>query len=794
MPGTLGAELFRTQWHARRAAPFLAAALIGAVAVASPALASPARASPARAREAASARHSAGSTSASRVAARHSSASPDGASPDATAPAADTPTPASGSSASPVLAQTPGNQWQVTVQVFNTGGTCPAGVRHDGDYLLETTLPARVLAASQATEVAAPPAIATGVTSCEVQLTFPGPQRVPATATLVIDGASTLSLTISRDLPVWGYLATPLEFGGALAAGLLILAMFIRLYRPDGKKKQPFWRPRRKGRSIFGDFWKHQLTAASAWSLNDSWATNIAASAAVLTTILGLTTTDTLFRGLLLDRFSILMAVAGAIAAAAPLLFGLLYAFWITRNPGLTDNAVVMPPPCLKATLSSPSHAGQQAQGRTVFLVQPSAIRTRGAAEATLPRGTPVTLPHGTLIRFRPWPHRKEALPAAQAHAMLGAEAMARLTDTVVTPPVYQPGNVSHDPIPAGRLLTEAMLPAGATLTLLPGAALALPDGRKAGLADQAGAVTLPAGARATLISVPEVDLTGQQQIVPGQPDPNPDAHRLGPGSTAQLSRLGYQASDATAANLTGTRITAHAGAKVTAPWGATAAGSSGPPAAVKPGAAILLPPGATLLVLAGNLEFASGSDILLLGTSMLRIIISAAAASAATLTIGADSQAAPPGHPASDIGLPGPVDVTLPEGATVTVSGVAEVTLPAGTQIQAPDRRPRQTVSHERTRFRWPASSGSSLVGTMGMVIATAMVTVFGIGAELGIAWELGVGLSTASGDGRWALRLILAFIGLFVLAYGIWSIRALADPEPGSSLSSAAGTSFTL
>jgi len=603
----------------RRAAPFLAAALIGAFAVAGPALGSPAVAG-----EAASARYSAGSTSAGRMAASRAGAGPAAAIPVATAPAADTPAPASAASASPILAQIPGNQWQVTVQVFNTGGTCPAGHSHGRDYLLETTSPARVLAASRVAEVAAPvipilpemqpvilklvrgalppPKVTAipGVPSCEVRLTFHGPQRIPATATLVIDGASTLSLTIIRDLSVRDYLDVPLEFGGILAAGLLILAMFIRVYRPDGKRRAVFWKPHRKERSLFGDFWKHQLTAASAWSLNDSWATNIAASAAVLTTILGLTTADTLFRGLLLDRFSILMAVAGAIAAAAPLLFGLLYAFWIARNPGLTDSAVVLPPSCLKATLSNPPpaghEAGQQAQHEeTVLLTRPGEIRITGRAAAVLPRGTAVTLPDKTLVRFGSWPFPRKRLPATLSHAVLDADVSASLTGTEVTPPVDQPGNVSPDPIPVDRLRTEAVLPAGAMVTLLRGAMLTLPDGRKAELADQAGEVMLPAGARAVLAgSNPAIRLADQETVALSQPAAHPGTPIPGPARTAllsRLSRLGYQVCDAP---MSGAQIKIRAGGKVTAPWGATAAGSGGPTAAIKPGAAILVPPGTT--------------------------------------------------------------------------------------------------------------------------------------------------------------------------------------------------------
>jgi hypothetical protein len=77
-------------------------------------------------------------------------------------------------------------------------------------------------------------------------------------------------------------------------------------------------------------------------------------------------------------------------------------------------------------------------------------------------------------------------------------------------------------------------------------------------------------------------------------------------------------------------------------------------------------------------------------------------------------------------------------------------------------------------------------------MLIAN-MVTMLGLGAELGIAGVLAY-FSEAATLGRIILMCAIAFVGLLVLTYARSATRAMADPQPGSSLSAQAGTSFTL
>jgi hypothetical protein len=86
-----------------------------------------------------------------------------------------------------------------------------------------------------------------------------------------------------------------------------------------------------------------------------------------------------------------------------------------------------------------------------------------------------------------------------------------------------------------------------------------------------------------------------------------------------------------------------------------------------------------------------------------------------------------------------------------------------------------------------------STMVANMGLVILAALMTIFGIGVQIGLAAVL-IGYSGASPWGRGTLLALIAAAALFTLYYSTTAIRALADPQPGSSLSAVSGTSFTL
>ena len=144
------------------------------------------------------------------------------------------------------------------------------------------------------------------------------------------------------------------------------------------------------------------------------------------------------------------------------------------------------------------------------------------------------------------------------------------------------------------------------------------------------------------------------------------------------------------------------------------------------------------------------------------------------------------------DVTLDLPVLLTAAAGLKITVAGLADLVLPAGTKIDGPRREPGRALQDLR-HIELPQGA-NTLVGNMRLVTISALVTIFAIGAEIGIVGVLAVGLSDASTLGRWLAGVLLSLAAAFALWYSKTAIGALANPQPGSSLSSSAGTSFTL
>lgn len=140
----------------------------------------------------------------------------------------------------------------------------------------------------------------------------------------------------------------------------------------------------------------------------------------------------------------------------------------------------------------------------------------------------------------------------------------------------------------------------------------------------------------------------------------------------------------------------------------------------------------------------------------------------------------------------------TAPEGAKISFLGRATLTLPAGACIEAPvaepDRPPIRSVLRYQRGWALPRV-GEVVAADMRSMLTAAFVTVFGIGAEIGIVgWSLGYGLAAAPLWARIGSLVVSALAGMLVLGYGVAQIRALTDPREGSALSGAGGSSFTL
>jgi hypothetical protein len=642
-----------------------------------------------------------------------------------------------GASAASPLSQVGGTTWRTTVLLTGVTGACPT---QRGTYSLATTSPALVLKPQAAAQLVRGDAAHPKAHSCEVTLTFTSARlrQVPATATLVVAGTAAVTLTVSRTVSLFYFLGLPAIFGAVLALVLLALCMLFTLVcNRNGDRQWPFRFPARARPSWNKDFWQHPIYASGAWTLNDSWATNVVAAVALVGTVLtAIPATDALFRGVALDRFAILNAVAAGVAAAAPLVFGICYARRQHHYPGVTDNATLWLPdgsrPHDVMTLADPALA------------------------VTLAPGTVVSLAADTLSGPPKGRKHKAEAPKGPARAVLSDATRVTLPRPAAALPVDR-GKVGLLPAPTPAVT----LPAGTQLTTADGTVAALKAGDVPAL--------LPSGAVADLDASDWMRLQVSDPAVPGYPLPAGEIR--GPGLA----------------------VSAESGAVVTVPWGATVASlaADAPPHGVHldPGTKLDIPPGTEVNVVARSIALPGAADVLVQGTSAIYL---GRRDTGAALTLPAGDITAAKDHPGADASLPFPVCIAAPAGARVTVAGVAAVELPDGTSVSAPYTA-CEKIATERLPFRLPQGT-NSLAGTMGMVLLAAMVTMFGAGAELGILTVLTVWFSELSTAWLVIAWLVAAFVAIFALGYSVTAIRSLADPQPGSSMSSTAGTSFTL
>jgi hypothetical protein len=231
-------------------------------------------------------------------------------------------------------------------------------------------------------------------------------------------------------------------------------------------------------------------------------------------------------------------------------------------------------------------------------------------------------------------------------------------------------------------------------------------------------------------------------------------------------------------------------GAKITVPGGAivTAPGGDGrPPRQVKPGHAILVPPGSYIGVAAGAaMSLPGDTNIAVQGESTLTI-----GGSAHRLTISGDDLMPLPPAGARDERFPYPVRITTAGGAEVSVTGTADFSLPRATVISAP-LRPVSVLSKDRD-LQVPQGS-NMIAANLKLILVSLAVTMFGIGAELGIIGVLALGLSEASTTGLVLMGIAMLAVAAGAIVYAVTATRTLANPQPGSSMSATPGTSFTL
>jgi hypothetical protein len=703
------------------------------------------------------------------------------------------------SAPSPVLRQVEPTRWQTTVVLNDTSPGCSTAKA--ADYWLVITSPERAI---QALKKPLPPVTIAGTSSttamrgsaakkaghnakpsegssCQVTLTFAKLGQTPQTATLVIDeagGSSSIALTVSRDVTLAFYLGYPAAAGGILAILLFLLpVLFIKVYDWDGTTLRG-WKC---------GWWARPILGSGAWTLNDSWATNISTGLVVVGTILVTTTAaNSLFPGIALDRFAIVNIVAGAIVVIAPVVFGIYYALYTARNPGPTADATVKLPGGATVTIEVPSGASITVSGDTT--VQGIA---GNAAQADVRASCTYQIPAGARIDVQAGdPAVVEAVIQYVTEAAAPKAAREAVREVLAVPPKDTREVAREAARKAAREAAREVLAvppedtheaarAAATKAAREAARAVAPADMRAGtaplmrMAEQAASAAVKRETRWNLKwKIKRKARRAVFQVVP-------DVVAL------ELARVAAQA------------VKDEAEQPVVQAQAAPASADPRTSAAV-PAAEVMTFPGT--------------ADIGVRPGSILKIM----APGGGTWTIQASDQVAPPSPanhkavalrrpprlipwwwpPAPPSTAPADVHISYPAridargGAKITVTGTADVEFPALTVMTAPRRRP---YTLQRGRRLLTPQGSSVIVANMGMLVVANIVTMFGIGAELGLAVILTY-FSEATQPWRVIAFTAIALLTVLVVAYANTATRTMADPQPGSSISAQAGTSFTL
>lgn len=160
-------------------------------------------------------------------------------------------------------------------------------------------------------------------------------------------------------------------------------------------------------------------------------------------------------------------------------------------------------------------------------------------------------------------------------------------------------------------------------------------------------------------------------------------------------------------------------------------------------------------------------------------------------ITVDGAAHEAPAGASVSFLGQ---VRVAVPANACVMAPGEPVAAKPAGALVSPRRISPRSSARAKPFEFTLPRSA-DVVAARMGTMLAASCLTVFGIGAEIGVTgWVLCFNLAVAPDYARWLSLLAGLGIAALLLVYGVLAIRSLADSRNGSTLANAGNSSFML
>lgn len=256
---------------------------------------------------------------------------------------------------------------------------------------------------------------------------------------------------------------------------------------------------------------------------------------------------------------------------------------------------------------------------------------------------------------------------------------------------------------------------------------------------------------------------------------------------------------DATVTLRADTVLTVPSGASIAVPGGAAIEGADHEEARVKAGGTIPVPPGTRITIGSGTLMGLPSGPAVAIGAGGTLTMNAATWIAASDLVPGPPPaghaghrfRRAPQAPPPADRQVHAADRITVTTGAVVSVVGVADIRLDAGTTILAPGHRGMQLKN--AMSITVPSNSNVIAAG-MRSLLSAAAVTTFGIATEIGVVAVLAIRYARLTGVAHAAAWVIPAVAGIGLIVYGATAIRALADPTPGSSMGAGSGTSFTL
>ena len=371
-------------------------------------------------------------------------------------------------SSGPVLTGHPSGTWTTTIYL-NTAALCPS----PPSFELVTTSPnATVLGQAKLD-----PPLECGKPAyalTQVQLTF-GPctslATSPATAAVVVTPAQPGAGPVQIAVAVHRWVSWCLYLWWPALAGLVLAAAFIFTMLAAGLPDPN--QVRADGRTVtvrWARVWSRPLYAAGAWTFSGSWATNVTAAAAIATAVLTATGALTeIFPGVELGRFSLLIAVAGAITVMAPLVFGALNYRFLRVDPSTAGVSVISLPRGPVAVL--------RGRIRSVLLgCWKPAYRYAGMV-VTLPEGMRVRLRNGTELQLPPTtrlpPYSRVTVLGTQVPPLpYGAPATTQVTLPDGTPVRLGDRKALLPDQGEWRKAMTLAVPASATITVTGGATI----------------------------------------------------------------------------------------------------------------------------------------------------------------------------------------------------------------------------------------------------------------------------------------------------------------------------------